>query len=413
MRITVVCQYFPPESNAPAVRTYEHAREWVRGGHKVTVITGFPNHPDGVIRPGYEGEWLRQEEVDGIEVVRTWVYPVANKGFFKRVVSFLSFFVSSVLFGRIYGTRPDVVVGTSPQFFTAVSAYLLSRMHGVPFIFELRDIWPESAAELGVLRSRTLLAPLIGLQRYLYRKAERIVIVSEGFRAHLHAAGIPDKKIDYIPNGVDPAFLEQPAEDPDALRERLGLTDRFLVSYIGTHGMAHALDTLLDAAAALVDEPEIQFLFVGDGAERESLEQRAEAMALPNVHFLGQQPRESAVGFYRASDVCIVPLRDLPMFRKVLPSKIFEILGCGVPLICSVPGQAGALVERSGGGLVVPPEDADALVDAIRTLHAKPERRKAMGRGGRAFVLREHLRPNLAQRMAAVLEKAVRTAPFG
>jgi glycosyltransferase involved in cell wall biosynthesis len=400
MRIAIVCQYFPPESNAPAVRTFEHAREWVRLGHRVTVITGFPNHPNGVIHPGYRGEWLRRESVDGIEVIRTWLYAAANKGFFKRVLNFLSFFVSSVVLGRIYAPRPDVVIGTSPQFFTAVSAYLLSRMFRVPFIFELRDIWPESAAELGVLRNCLVLAPLIALQRFLYRSAARVVIVSEGFRTHLHEAGIPDDRIVYVPNGIDPSFLEQPGDDPVVLRERHGLAGKFVVSYLGTHGMAHALDTLLDAADLLKDESDIRFLFVGDGAERENLVRRAAAMALPNVVFLGQQPRSVMVGFYRASDVCIVPLRDLPMFRKVLPSKIFEILGFGVPIICSVPGEAGALVERSGGGVVIPPEDPRALASAIRELRASPERLEAMGRTGREFVLREHLRPELAARIA-------------
>ncbi|HEX7120631.1 MAG TPA: glycosyltransferase family 4 protein [Longimicrobiales bacterium] len=413
MRITVVCQYFPPESNAPAVRTHEHAREWARLGHEVTVITGFPNHPDGVIHPGYRGEWLRRERVDGVEVIRTWLYAAANRGFFKRVLSFLSFFLSSVVLGRIHGPRPDVVVGTSPQFFTAVSAYLLSRMYGVPFVFELRDIWPESAVELGALRSRLVLRPLLALQRHLYRSAARIVIVSEGFRAHLHEAGIPDARIAYVPNGIDPAFLEQPGDDPAALRERLGLADRFVVSYLGTHGMAHALGTLLDAADALRDEADLHFLFAGDGAERERLERRAAELALPNVTFLGQQPRMAMVGLYRASDLCIVPLRDLPMFRKVLPSKIFEILGFGIPIVCSVPGEAGELVRRSGGGVVIPPEDAEALARAIRSLRADPERLKTMGCTGRAFVVREHLRPALAARMADVLAAAVRAAPDG
>lgn len=413
MQITVVCQYFPPESNAPAIRTFEHAREWVRRGHQVTVITGFPNHPSGVIHPGYRGKWLRCEEVEGIEVIRTWLYAAPNRGFGRRVLSFLSFFGSSVVLGRIYGPRPDVVVGTSPQFFAAVSAYLLSRMHGVPFVFELRDIWPESAVELGALRSRLLLRPLLALQRHLYRSAARVVIVSEGFRAHLHEAGVPDERIAYVPNGIDPSFLDQPVEDREAVRARHGLEGKFVVSYLGTHGMAHGLGTLLEAADALRGEPDVHFLFAGDGAEREALERRAAAMGLPNVTFLGQQPRAALVGLYRASDVCIVPLRNLPMFRKVLPSKLFEIMGAGVPIICSVPGEAGALVERSGGGVVIPPEDAAALAAAIRALRADPGRLRAMGRAGREFVLREHLRPELARRMAEVLAAAVRGGPGG
>lgn len=405
MKITVVCQYFPPESNAPAVRTYEHAREWVRLGHEITVITGFPNHPNGVIHPGYEGEWLRRETVDGIDVVRTWLYAAPNKGFAKRVLNFLSFFLSSFTLGRIYSKRPDVVVGTSPQFFVAVSAYILSRLFRVPFVFELRDIWPESAVELGALKSPLILRPLVRLQRFLYRRAARIVIVSEGFRPHLHEVGIPDERIVYIPNGIDPAFLEQETEPPEELRARHGLEGKFVVAYIGTHGMAHGLDTLLDAAHALEGDPDIHFLFAGDGAERERLVARAREMRLGNVTFLGQLPRKVVAGLYRAADVCIVPLRDLPMFRKVLPSKIFEILGAGTPIICSVPGEAGRLVQRSGGGIVIPPDDAGALVEAILQLNADPDGRRTMGAVGREFVLKEHLRPILARRMAEELSR--------
>ena len=403
MKIGIVCQYFPPESNAPAIRTYEHAREWVRAGHEVTVLTGFPHHPHGVVAEGYRGEWLRREDVDGIEVVRSWVYATANRGKVRRIASFLSFFVSSVLAGRFFADRPDVILGTSPQFFTGVAGYLLSRLHGTPFILEIRDLWPQVAVEMGMVRHGSV-APLVRLQRAMYKAADRIVIVSEGFRQHLLDAGVPEERIAYVPNGIDPEVLSRPVESAASVRRRLGLEDRFVVSYIGTHGLAHALGTVLEAARRLQDHDTIRFLFVGDGAERHALELQARRMGLTNVRFLGQQSRDAAIACYRASDLCLVPLRDLPAFRQVLPSKLFEILGSGVPVVCSVPGEAGDLVRRSGGGVVIPPEDPAALATELLRLYAQPEALAAMGAAGREYVHREHLRPRLAGRLAALME---------
>lgn len=407
MKITLVCQYFPPESNAPAVRTFEHARAWARDGHDVTVVTGFPHHPAGVVFPGYRGEWFRRESVEGVEVLRTWLYAAPNTGFARRVLSFVSFAVSAVVLGFLRGRRPQVVVGTSPQFFTAVAGYALSVLHRVPFVFELRDIWPDSAVELGAVRGRAVLRPVFALQRHLYRNARAVVMVSEGFRSHLEEAGVAPERIAFVPNGIDPDFLDPAGADAAALLRTLGWEGRFVVSYVGTHGMAHALDTVLDAAALLQGEDDVRFLLAGDGAERARLERRAAEMGLGNVAFLGQRPRDEVASVYLASRVSLVPLRDLPMFRKVLPSKLFELMGFGVPVICSVPGEAAGLVARSGGGTVIPPEDPRALAAAILELRADPERRRAMGERGRAFVLREHLRPVLARRMAQVLARAV------
>jgi colanic acid biosynthesis glycosyl transferase WcaI len=403
MKIAVVCQYFPPESNAPAIRTHEHARQWVRRGHEVSVITGLPSHPNGIVPEEYRGDWLRIEYIDGIEVVRSWIYAAANRGHAKRITSFLSFFMSSVIAGRLHA-RPDVILATTPQFFSAVSGFLLSRLHGVPFVLEIRDIWPQVAVEMGVVADAAV-RPLIRLQRLMYDRADRIVIVSEGFRRHLHEAGVRDEKIVYVPNGISAEILAEPAEPPDALRERLGLRDRFLVSYVGTHGLAHALNVVLEAADRLRGETDIHFLFAGDGAEREVLEAEARERGLENVTFLGQQPRETAAACYRASDVSLVPLRRLPAFEQVLPSKLFEIMGVGVPVVCSVPGEAGRLVERAGGGVVIEPENAEALAAAVLALRNDPAGRAALGEAGRAFVRREHLRETLAERLAGALEE--------
>jgi len=396
MRITFLCQYFPPEMGAPSARTYEHTRYWASLGHEVTVITGFPNHPTGVIRPEYRGYSIKREQVEGINLLRTWIYVAANKGFAKRVLNFLSFFLSSLLLGAWLTKRPDVVVGTSPQFFCAVAAYLLSRLKRVPFVFEVRDIWPQSAVELGAIRNRLLIRALEAMELYLYRHAALVVPVAESTRSYLIGKGISAEKIKVIPNGIDARYLASASATAEEVRREAGLEGKFIVSYIGTHGMSHALDVVLRAAEALECEPPIHFLFIGEGAEKENLKRLAAGLELKNVTFLDQQPRDRLLGFYRASDVSLVPLRRLPIFRKVLPSKLFELMGVGCPLICSVEGEAARLVKQAEAGLCIEPENVSALVDAIKRLRAEPQLARQLAANGQQFVKTHYLRSSLA-----------------
>ena len=395
---------------APAARTAEHAQHWAAAGHEVTVITGMPNHPTGVIHPEYRGAWVRREKVNGVALLRTWLYVAPNKGFVKRVLNFLSFFVSSLLLGSLgslFTRRPEVVVGTSPQFFCAVAAYLFSVLKRAPFVFEVRDIWPQSAIELGVLRNRLVIGVLEAIELFLYRHAALIVPVAESTKPYLLGKGIAWEKIVVIPNGVDAGYLATPSLAPAQLREELGLLDKFIVSYIGTHGMSHGLEDVLQAAAKL---PQVTFLFVGEGAEKARLKAEAATLQLANVRFIDQQPRDRLLAFYRASDVSLVPLRNLPLFQKVLPSKLFELMGNGVPLICNVAGEAAQLVERARGGLCIEPESVEAWVKAIERLRDDEPLRRQLGEQGKAFVLSHYLRETLALRYVAALQE--RFAPL-
>lgn len=407
MRITFLCQYFPPEMGAPSARTFEHARHWASLGHDVTVVTGFPNHPTGVIRPEYRGYFVKRENVEGIGLLRTWVYVAANKGFTKRVLNFLSFFFSSLILGAMLTKRPDVVVGTSPQFFCAVAAYCLSVIKRAPFVFEVRDIWPRSAVELGALKNRLLIHLLEAIENYLYRRAALIIPVAESTRQYLIGKGIPAEKIAVVPNGIDAKYLASAQTAPEALREELGLAGKFIVSYIGTHGMSHALEITLRAAKELECDQAIHFLFVGEGAEKEKLKQFASELKLSNVTFINEQPRERLLSFYRASDVSVVPLKRLPIFKKVLPSKLFELMGAGCPVICGVEGEAAALVTTAEAGLCVEPENVGALVEAITRLRGDRELRARMSENGRAFVTARYLRSTLAEKYLNALETAL------
>ncbi len=390
---------------APSARTFEHARRWAELGHEVTVVTGFPNHPTGIIRPEYRGQFVKREQVAGINLLRTWVYCAANKGFFRRVLNFFSFFFSSLILGTLMTGRPDVVIGTSPQFFCAVAAYLLSRVKRVPFVFEVRDIWPQSAVEMGALKNRWLIAALEAIEMHLYRHAALIVPVAESTREYLLAKGIAPEKIEIITNGIDAGYLASASVAPEEVRRRFGLEGKFVVSYIGTHGMAHALNVVLEAAKRFDQSSGVHFLFVGEGAEKENLKQLAEQLSLTNLTFLNEQPREQLLGFYRASDVSLVPLRRLEIFRKVLPSKLFELMGVGCPIICSVEGEAARLVNTAEAGLCIEPENADALFAAINWLRAEPELRMQMSANGQQFVKANYLRSVLAERYLSVVSQ--------
>ena len=388
---------------APSARTFEHARRWVELGHDVTVVTGFPNHPTGIIRPEYRGQFVKRERIAGIDLLRTWVYCAANKGFFRRVLNFFSFFFSSLILGAVMTRRPDVVIGTSPQFFCAVAAYLLSRIKRVPFIFEVRDIWPQSAIEMGVLKNRWLIRALEAIEMHLYRRAVLIVPVAESTREYLLNKGIPPEKIKIITNGIDANYLASSSVQPEEVRRQLGLADKFVVSYIGTHGMAHALDVVLNVAKQFSADSNVHFLFIGEGAEKANLKRLAEQLSLSNLTFLDQQPRERLLGFYRASDVSLVPLRRLAIFRKVLPSKLFELMGVGCPIICSVEGEAARLVANSEAGLCIKPENADDLFAAINKLRFDSELRKQMRANGQQYVKIHYLRSALAEKYLAVI----------
>ncbi|HZM14533.1 MAG TPA: glycosyltransferase family 4 protein [Candidatus Krumholzibacteria bacterium] len=406
MRVLFISQYFPPEMGAPAARTYELARRWVQLGAEVTVVTAVPNHPTGVVPERYRRGRLFEEHLDGIRVLRTWIYPAANRGFWRRSLNYVSFMCSSLCFGVRRAGPVDIVIATSPQFLVGLSGWVASRWRGVPFVFEVRDLWPDSIAALGVLREGLLLRTLQRLEMLLYRQAVRIVGVAHSTKTELVRRGVEPEKIVIIPNGADSEVFRD-LEKFNGIRENLDLGRKFVVSYIGTHGLAHGLDTVLDCADRLRQLPDIAFLFVGDGAERERLVERAGELALPNVHFLGVQPRERIPYYLATSDVSLVPLRRKELFQKVLPSKLFEIMGCSRPVILGVEGEAQIAVERAEAGLCVAPEDPQQLAEAILTLFQDPALADRLGRNGRSYVRRHYCRDRLAGAYFALLRQVV------
>jgi glycosyltransferase involved in cell wall biosynthesis len=406
MRILFLSQYFPPEMGAPAARTYELARRWVQLGAEVTVVTAIPNHPTGIVPEAYRSARLFDERVDGIRVIRTWIYAAPNRGFWRRSLNYVSFMLSSLVQGVRRAGPADLVIATSPQFLVGISGWIASRRLGVPFVFEVRDLWPDSIAELGVLREGLVLTALRRIEMLLYRQSACVVGVAHSTRTELVRRGVDPEKIVIIPNGADSDVFRDVGKY-NGIRENLSLGRKFVVSYVGTHGLAHGLETVLECADRLRENDDIAFLFVGDGAERVRLMQMAQRLGLENVHFVGVQPRERIPAYIATSDVSLVPLKRKPLFEKVLPSKLFEIMGCARPVILGVEGEARAAVERAGAGICVRPEDPGALEDAILELYRDPDRAEDLGRRGRDFVRHNYSRDRLAESYLQVLREVV------
>jgi len=404
MRILFLSDNFPPETNAPATRLVEHARAWLRAGHSIRVVTCAPNFPDGVVHAGYRNRWHAREDVEGIEVVRVKTYIAPNRGFLRRTLDYLSFGLAGLVAG-LFGPRPDVVVGTSPQFFAALGAWGVAALRHVPFVMEVRDLWPASIAAVGALRHGRLLRALERLELFLYRRAASIVVLTESFRTDLVRRGVPAEKIELVRNGVDLSRYA-PRERDAALTRELGLEQGFVVGYLGTHGLAHALENVLDAAERLRSEERVRFLFVGSGAARDGLIAEAERRGLGNVRFLPPQPKEAMPAIWSLCDVALVHLKDTPVFRTVLPSKIFEAMGMGCPILLAAPrGEATELVEHEGAGLTVPAEDPDALAAAVLQLLRDGVCRARLRRSSAAAAA-NWSRERLAAEMLRVLARA-------
>jgi colanic acid biosynthesis glycosyl transferase WcaI len=405
MHILFLSDNFPPEANAPATRLHEHAQRWVRAGHQVTVITGAPNFPEGKLFPGYRNRWRAVEQLDGIRVVRVKTYITANEGFLRRTLDYVSFMLTSFVAG-LFEQRPDVVVATSPQFFCAVGGWALAAVRRLPFVFELRDLWPASIVAVGAMRKSFTIRMLERIELFLYRRAQAIIPVTFSFKEDLIERGIDGSKIHVVINGVD---LDRYAPAPrDAeLAAQYDLGDRFVVGYLGTHGLAHALGKVLEAAERLRDQDEIVFFFAGGGAERARVESIVKERALPNVRLIPRQPKEMMPRLWSLCDVTLIPLRDTPVFSTVIPSKLFEAMGMGIPVVMSLPiGEATRIVEETGCGVVVPPEDPEALARALVELAGNPGRLQQY-RDAALASAPAYSRDTQARMMTDILQKVV------
>ncbi len=387
MKILFLSDNFPPERNAPATRTYEHTIEWVRAGHEVTVITTAPNFPEGKLFADHRNSWRTEETMNGIRVIRVKSYISANEGFLKRTLDYVSFMITGG-WAALWLRRPDVVVTTSPQFFCAMAGWFVTRLRRIPWVFELRDLWPASIVAVGAMKPSLVIRMLERIEMRMYRDANTIVTVTESFKRHLVGRGIDAKKIAVVLNGVDMSRYH-PIPKDDRLVEELDLRGRFVVGYLGTHGMAHALDKVAEAAEILRDREDIVFLFAGAGARRAALEAIVCDRRLTNVRLIPSQSKEMMPPLWSVHDLALIPLRDQELLTTVIPSKMFEAMGMGIPILMSVPiGEATTLLEQTGCGVVIPPENPAALAEEIVRLAGQPRRLDQLRAAGLAAATR-------------------------
>ncbi len=366
MKILFLTDNFPPEVNAPATRTYEHCKEWVKLGAEVTVITCFPNFPQGKIYEGYQNKWKKNEWIDGIKVIRVWSYISANEGFVRRILDYISFSITSFLAGLLVKT--DIIIATSPQFFNALGGRTLSFWKRKPWIMEVRDMWPESIKTVGAMKDNIFIKYFEWQENRCYKSARSIIVVTDSFKKKIIEKGIPENKIKVIKNGAN-LELYQPQQKNNQLLNELDLDKKKVLGYIGTHGMAHKLDFILDCAKVLIiSNPEIHFLLIGNGAEKKILLDKVAQENLINVTMLDSVPKEQVVEYLSILDAAIINLRKNELFTTVIPSKIFETSAMQIPILLGVDGEARSIVEKFDAGLYYEPENSIDFISKVNRL---------------------------------------------
>ena len=410
MRILFFSHYYTPEGNAPATRVSALCERWVRVGHDVTVITGAPNVPNGVVYDGYKNE-RKSEVINGVKVERVKTYIAANKGVVKRMLNFTTYFASS-LWSSLWLPKADVVIATSPQIFCGYAGVWYKRLRRVPLVIEIRDIWPESMFAVGAKVPRLGILALERIEKAMYRCCDRLVTVGEGYRLRLAEKGVPEEKMSVVMNGTDLAVYS-PREKNSELLKKYGLDGKFVVSYIGTVGMACGLGCVLDAAekVKVVGEGEqrnVVFVIVGDGAARVQLEEEAKRRGLTNVVFTGRQPKSSMPDWVSSSDASLVHLKKTELFTTVMPSKIFESAGCKRPIIMGVDGFAKKLVMDAEAGLDMTPESAESLVECVKKLADDPALCCKLGENAYNNIAKVYNRDQQASDYLSILNRTIK-----
>jgi len=403
LRILILTQWYPPE---PALLLQELAQTLLARGHDVTVLTGFPNYPSGMLYPGYHVRLRQREVLAGVPVVRVPLYPEHSRSGAGRMLNYVSFALSSALLGPWLLKRPDVIFVYHPPLTIGLPATLLSRLWRVPFVYQIQDMWPETLHATGMLRNERLLNLVSSFAQFVYARASRIFVISPGFRRNLLDKGVPAEKVYVISNWAE--FEDGSLGEGDCeLATSLGLAGRFNVMFAGNMGEAQGLETVIEAAALLRDLPEVQFVLVGDGVASPRLKQAVQEKNLPNVRFLGRYPQQTMPSLYALADVLLVHLKNEPLFEITIPHKVLTYLGAGKPILAAVAGDAASLVIEAGAGIACPPENPQALCDAVRCLYSMSiEERQTLGEHGLQAAHTRFSRNELVGRMEAALQVA-------
>ncbi len=402
MTILYLSQYFPPEVGATQTRALEMATHLARQGHSVTVLTEFPNHPKGVIPAHYRGRCFEYERLKRIDVIRTWVFARAKKTFYTRMGLYLSFMLTASVIGSMLRGKYDIVYATSPPFFVGAAGLWLSRQKSAKFVFEVRDLWPQTAVELGELHNPHFIHWAEQLEKVFYERAERIIAVTQGIHDSLLSRGYEPPKLRLVSNGTNTELF---FNHGNRLRDKLGLKDKFVVLYAGIFGIAQGMEQLVEVVERLKPSHDIHFLFIGEGPVKQKVLELQRDKGLVNLTVLDEIPREQIAAYISAADCCLVPLKKKPLFLGALPSKMFDFMACERPVIVSVDGEARRIVEQSGAGIFVEPENTEQMIAAIQQLKDSPEKRRRMGQAGRTLVQSRFSRRQQALKLEAILQE--------
>lgn len=406
----MLTQYFYPEVGATQTRIYEFAKNLINHGHEVTVITEVPNHPIGIIHEQYQGRLFIREKLDDISVIRVWVWARQKKNFANRILFYLSYMVMSFFAGLYFKGRYDIIFATSPPLFVGVAGYLLSIFKRGKFVLDVRDLWPAAATALGELSNKRIISLAEKIERILYKNAAAIVAVTQGFCKFIEQKGADNSKIHYIPNGTV-TDLFRPLHPNEKLKSSLGLEGKFIVTFAGTLGIAQGLWSLIHAAKLLRYKEDITLLFIGDGPVKNDLIELAQKLKLKNTYFHPQVPINKINPYLNISDVLLVSLRNQEIFKTFIPSKMFDFMACGKPIILSVNGEARRIFEEADSGIYVEPENFYNLSDAILELYENPDLCRRYGENGRNYVIRNFSRKAQSQKLENVFKKLVGQEP--
>lgn len=406
MRILFIHQVFLSPSEAGSTRHFELARYLVKSGHQVTIIGSSVNYLTGKADERCAGKFSFTENIDGVDIIKSWTYSKIHKSFFSRFLSFISFMLSSVIVG-LKMKKPDVVIGCSPQIFAGVSALIVSRLKGVPFIFEIRDLWPKFAVEMKVLTNSRLIKLAEALEKFLYNKADHFIINSPGFLPHLLSFNISEDKIHLIQNGVDTNMF-RPGEKNNDFRAEFDLENKFVVMYAGSHGQANSLHTVIEAARILKENNDIMFLLIGDGKKKNELIELKNSYGLNNVMLINAQPKERMPEICRAADVCLAILEKHEAFKTVYPNKVFDYMAVERPTIIAIDGVIREVVEKAGAGVFVEPENPQALADLVLNLRNDKTMLETYGKNARKYVMENFERHRIAEKLHQMLLNIVK-----
>ncbi len=394
MNILFITPYFLPETGAPQTRLYDLAKRLIKKGHSIEVLTTMPNYPSGIIEPGYRGRFFLKEEIREIPVVRIWSYASPTKGFINRILNYISFSVLAV-FAAFRTGKCDVIYVESPPLFTGITGWAVKKIKKAPFLFYVADIWPDAAVEMGLLSKGLLFKLARLLEKFIYKKADKVAAVTKGWVEILKKKGVSADKLEYLPNGVDPEKFK-PGTGGEALREKLGLKDKYIALFAGTHGIAQRMDIIVRAAEILKDEKNIHFVFVGDGADKNRICALIKENNVENITLIDAQPLDRMPDWFDLGDCSIITLMKIPLMEGWIPVKLYESLAMTKPVVLGLTGESAGIVLNADAGLTVEPENPEEIANAVKYLAAHPEEAKKMGKNGRKYVAENYSRERTA-----------------